>query len=408
MSATEEFLGIAPHFPSLVSTFSERRALSNQYPYSHPAYVAEEALLRKNLRLIKRVEEATGAKILVAFKAFAQWRLFPIFKEEGFDEAAVSSLFEARLAYEELGKQGHAFSPAYTVEDFPYWKQYCSTITFNSCSQATQLLAHYPDSDRHYNLRINPGYSPVETALYNPAMPGSRFGVPAKELQDSLPHGVDGLHFHLLCEGNSFQLEKILSLVERDFEGILKKVKRLNMGGGHFVTHPEYNLDHLVSVLRCFSQKYPWIELTMEPGSAFALGTGYLVSHVVDLVKHDGIATAILDVSFTCHMPDCLEMPYQPAVRGAESLPLSFSSEKGVYRLGGNSCLSGDYLGCWRFEKPLSIGDEVILEDMLHYTMVKTTMFNGIAHPDLVLHKEDGSYQLLRHYDYDDYKQRMS
>lgn len=380
----------------------------HSYPSSRPAYVAEESLLRKNLRLIKSVEREAGIKILVAFKAFAQWKLFPIFQEEGFEEAAVSSLYEARLAMEELGMRGHAFSPAYTLEDFPKWRELCSTITFNSLSQASHLLSHFPDKDRHYNLRINPGYSPVKTALYNPAMPGSRFGVPAKELQGELPKGVDGLHFHLLCEGNSFQLEKILSIVSADFADVLKKVTRLNMGGGHFLTHPDYNIDHLVSVLRSFAQRYPWIELMLEPGSAFALNTGYLLSHVVDIVDHDGITTAILDVSFTCHMPDCLEMPYQPTIRGAESLPLSASREKGAYRLGGNSCLSGDYLGCWRFEKPVSIGDAVIFEDMLHYTVVKTTMFNGIAHPDIVLHKADGTYQLLRQYDYSDYKQRMN
>lgn len=376
-------------------------------PSSHPAFVVEETLLRKNLQLIKKLEVATGVQFIVAFKAFAQWKLFPIFKEEGFSDAAVSSLFEAQLAKEELGNLGHAFSPAYTLEEFPLWRQYCDTITFNSLSQVERILSRFPVDDKNYNLRINPGYSPVETALYNPAMPGSRFGVPANEFTDSLPKGVEGLHFHVLCEGTSFQLEKALAIVETNFGSLLKKIKRLNMGGGHFVTHPAYNLDHFISVIRAFRQKYPHLAITLEPGSAFTLNTGYLLAHVVDIVRHDGIKTAILDVSFTCHMPDCLEMPYQPIVRGAKSLSLDASKQEGVYRLGGNSCLSGDYLGCWQFEKPLAIGDEIILEDMNHYTMVKTTMFNGIAHPDILLHRASGEFELLRHYDYNDYKQRM-
>lgn len=379
-----------------------------KFSFEKPAFVAEEANLRRNLRLIRGVAAAADVQIIVAFKAFAQWRLFPIFLEEGFDTAAVSSLHEARLAYEELGIKGHAFSPAYTPAEFPLWQKYVSHMTFNSLSQAERFLPMSEARGMTFALRINPGYSPVETALYNPAMPGSRFGVPANESGNNLPSGIEGLHFHVLCEGNSFQLEKVLSVISRDFDPWLRRVKYLNLGGGHLMTHRDYNVAHLVEVLLAFKQRYPHLELILEPGSAFAWQSGYLLSHVVDIVTHDDITTAILDVSFTCHMPDCLEMPYQPAVRGAESLPLSASGEKGVYRLGGNSCLSGDYLGCWRFPKPLSVGDEVIFEDMLHYTMVKTTMFNGIDHPDLVLHHENGMFERLRRYDYQDFKNRMS
>lgn len=378
-----------------------------KYSFSKPAYIAEETKLRKNLSLIRSVEQAAGVNIIIAFKAFAQWRLFPLFKEEGFITAAVSSLNEAQLAFDELGKKGHAFSPAYTPNDFPLWEKYASHITFNSLSQAELLIPHAHNQQTHFSLRINPGYSPVETALYNPAMPGSRFGVPSSELMDELPKGIDGLHFHVLCEGNSFQLEKVLSIVQRNFKAVLKSAKRINLGGGHLMTHANYNVEHLVDVLRAFQQKHPWLEITLEPGSAFAWQAGYLLSHVVDIVQHDGISTAILDVSFTCHMPDCLEMPYQPKVRGAESLPLE-ATGKNVYRLGGNSCLSGDYMGSWQFNKPLKIGDEIIFEDMLHYTMVKTTMFNGIDHPNLVIETSDGSFSLLRSYDYNDYKLRMS
>lgn len=387
----------------------------SDYPFDRPAYIAEACLLRRNLSLIRDVSEATGVEIIVAFKAFAGWRLFPFFREYGFT-AAVSSLWEARLCNEELGKRGHAFSPAYLAKDFAEWQERCSHITFNSLSQATLLSSTATRKDIVYSLRLNPRYSPVETELYNPALPGSRFGVTAEELKGKLPTGIDGLHVHVLCESNSFQLERLLAKLDHDFAHVLGKAKRLNLGGGHLITHREYNVEHLIQVLKAFRQRYPHLALTLEPGSAFTWQTGYLLSHVVDVVHRDGIATAILDVSFTCHMPDCLEMPYQPNVRGAESISVgdireqqSSNSNSGYsYRLGGNSCLSGDFMGNWRFPSPLNIGDPVIFEDMIHYTTVKTNMFNGVAHPDLVLHRDDGSYELLRHYSYDDYKSRMN
>lgn len=367
----------------------------------NPCYVIEEELLRRNLALIRSVADASGVEIIVAFKAFALWKTFPIFREYGFASTA-SSPWEARLGYEELGQKAHAFSPAYQRKDQEVWECCCSHITYNSLSQYDQLGT--PNSAVSYGLRINPKYSPVETDLYNPAKPGSRFGVSAKELGDHLPHGIEGLHCHVLCEGNSFQLEKVFSIIEQDFAGPLSEAKWLNMGGGHLMTHKEYDTNHLIAVLKAFRQRNPHLKVILEPGSAFAWQTGFLRSHVVDIVEHDGITTAILDVSFTCHMPDCLEMPYQPVVRGAYSEP-----KEGLptYRLGGNSCLSGDYMGSWSFDKPLHIGNEIIFEDMVHYTTVKTNMFNGIAHPSLVLRRLDGSEELLRAFSYEDYKERM-
>lgn len=367
-----------------------------------PCYVMEEDLLRRNLALIRSVADATGVEIIVAFKAFALWKTFPIFREYSFASTA-SSLWEAQLGFEELGQRAHAFSPAYQNREFAQWKKYCSHITYNSLSQYSSLGTP-SQNNISYGLRINPKYSPVETDLYNPAMPGSRFGISAQELGLHLPKGIEGLHCHVLCEGNSFQLEKLLSIIERDFASPLREAKWLNLGGGHLMTHKEYNVDHLIAVLKAFRQRYPHLKVILEPGSAFAWQTGFLRSHVVDIVEHDGIKTAILDVSFTCHMPDCLEMPYQPTVRGANSTPVAGQP---TYRLGGNSCLSGDYIGDWSFEQPLKVGDEIIFEDMIHYTTVKTNMFNGIAHPALVLLRSNGEEELLRAFDYEDYKQRM-
>ncbi len=367
-----------------------------------PSYIIEEGLLRKNLSLIRSVADTAGVEIIVAFKAFALWKTFPIFREYGFSSTA-SSVWEARLGYEELGAKAHAFSPAYLKQDWEEWQDYCSHITFNSLSQY-QLLGTPKRDKVSYGIRINPKYSPVETDLYNPAKPGSRFGLSATELGDHLPEGIEGLHCHVLCEGNSFQLEKLLSIIEKDFASVLKEAKWINLGGGHLMTHKEYNTDHLIQVLKGFHQRNPHLKVILEPGSAFAWQTGFLRSHVIDIVDHDNIKTAILDVSFTCHMPDCLEMPYQPVVRGAYNTP-----KEGLptYRLGGNSCLSGDYMGDWSFEKELQIGDEIILEDMIHYTTVKTNLFNGIQHPNISILHTDGREEVLRSFSYEDYKNRM-
>ena len=371
-----------------------------------PCFVMEEELLRKNLSLIKSVKERAGVNIILAFKAFAIWKSFPIIREY-VPYSTASSIYEAQLAYEEMGSMAHTFSPAYTYENFPVFMRYSSHITFNSLSQFERF---YPETLKYRKkvscgLRINPEYSVVETDLYNPATPGSRLGITVDQLGGGLPDGVEGLHFHTLCESSSYDLEKTLEQIEVKFGHILPKVKWLNMGGGHLMTRKDYDIEHLVNLLKSFKAKYPNLEIIMEPGSAFAWETGILVSTIVDIVENRGIKTAILDVSFACHMPDCLEMPYKPRIRGAyhdpvENLP--------TYRMGGNSCLSGDFIGEWSFDKPLSIGDKIIFEDMIHYTVVKTTMFNGISHPAIALWNRYNQLEIYRRFDYEDYKGRMS
>lgn len=371
-----------------------------------PCFVMEEELLRKNLSLIKSVKDRTGVNIILAFKAFAMWKSFPIIREY-IPYSTASSVFEAQLAFEEMKSPAHTFSPAYTNENFPTFLKYSDHITFNSL---TQFERFYPQVVADGNkvscgIRINPEYSEVETDLYNPCAPGSRFGVTPEVLGDKLPEGVEGLHFHTLCESSSFDLEKTLNVVITKFDKWLKQAKWLNMGGGHLMTRDDYDVEHLVELLLSLREKYPHLEIIMEPGSAFAWQTGVLVSSVIDIVENQGIKTAILDVSFACHMPDCLEMPYKPKIRGAYHDPVE---GKPTYRMGGNSCLSGDFMGDWSFDEPLAIGDKIVFEDMIHYTIVKTTMFNGISHPAIALWRQDNQLEIYREFDYTDYKNRMS
>ena len=271
------------------------------------------------------------------------------------------------------------------------------------------MVSEYDGHSISCGIRVNPEYSEIETALYDPCAPGSRFGVLASQLPDTLPAGIEGFHCHCHCESDALALEHTLEHLEAKFGKWMPQIKWLNLGGGHLMTRAGYDTVHLINIIKGLHQRYPWLKIILEPGSAFAWQTGSLVSSVVDIVENKGIRTAILDVSFTCHMPDCLEMPYQPVVRGAESLPFDsdVSGKENVYRLGGNSCLSGDFMGYWAFEKPLQIGQKVIFEDMIHYTTVKTTMFNGIHHPSLVMQHLDGSQEVLRQYKYEDYRDRM-
>ncbi len=371
-----------------------------------PCYVMEEELLRKNLSLIKSVKERAGVNIILAFKAFAMWKSFPIIREY-IPHSTASSIYEAQLAYEEMGSLAHTFSPAYTDENFPAFLKYSSHITFNSLSQFDRF---YPQIQKDGNkvscgIRVNPEFSVVETDLYNPSTPGSRLGIVADLLGDKLPEGVEGLHFHTLCESSSYDLEKVLEAVEEKFGKYLSQVKWLNMGGGHLMTRDDYDVEHLIRLLTKFKEKYPHLEITLEPGSAFVWQTGVLVSTVVDVVENHNVKTAILDVSFACHMPDCLEMPYKPRIRGAYHEPVF---DKPTYRMGGNSCLSGDFIGEWSFDEPLAVGDKIVFEDMIHYTIVKTTMFNGIPHPDIALWTKDNELEIYRQFDYSDYKKRMS
>lgn len=369
-----------------------------------PSYVLDEARLRNNLELIKRVKESAGVEIILAFKAFALWKVFPIIREY-ISFSTASSYSEARLAVEEFGNPAHTYSPAYSEEEFPEIIKCSSHITFNSLSQFERFypqVKKFEERKISCGLRINPEFSDVETDLYNPCAPGSRLGVVAELLGDKLPEGIEGLHFHTLCESTSFDLERTLVKVEERFGRYFSQIKWINFGGGHLMTREDYDVEHLISLLKQFRSRYPWLEVIMEPGSAFAWRTGELVSTVVDIVENKGIRTAILNVSFACHMPDCLEMPYKPDIIG------TVENGKYSYRMGGNSCLSGDFYGDWTFDKPLQVGDKIIFKDMIHYTTVKTTMFNGVSHPSLVLWTQNDEMKLLRKFGYEDYRDRMA
>ena len=376
-----------------------------------PYYLIEEDKLRKNLALIRHIAREADVEFILAFKAFALWKTFPIFREY-IAHTTASSPYEARLAYEEFGSKAHTYSPAYEEGSFDTILACSSHITFNSLSQYARF---YPQTKVHggisCGLRVNPGYSEIETLLYNPCAPGSRFGIAADKLPEVLPEVLEGFHCHCHCESTSYALEHTLEHIESKFGKWLDKIKWLNLGGGHLVTRKDYDTEHLIGLLKALRQRHPNLSIILEPGSAFAWQTGPLVSEVVDIVENSGIKTAILNVSFTCHMPDCLEMPYHPAVRGAETLAdeaaEGLETAENVYRLGGNSCLSGDFMGYWRFEKPLRVGDAVIFEDMIHYTTVKTNMFNGIPHPALAIKRSNGKIETLRTFRYEDYRDRM-
>ena len=377
-----------------------------------PYYLLEERLLRRNLALIKQVADEASVEIILAFKAFALWRTFPIFREY-ISHTTASSLYEARLAAEEFGSKAHTYSPAYTEEEFPQIMACSSHVTFNSLSQFARFrpMVEAAGNPVSCGLRVNPEYSEVEVEWYNPCAPGTRFGVTADLLPDELPQGIEGFHCHCHCESDSYQLERTLVHMEEKFGRWLPRLKWLNLGGGHLMTRKDYDTTHLISILKGLRARYPNLRIILEPGSAFAWQTGPLVASVVDIVESRGIRTAILNVSFTCHMPDCLEMPYQPKVRGAATLPpeavKSATPDQHIYRLGGNSCLSGDYMGSWQFDHELEIGETIYLEDMIHYTTVKTTMFNGIGHPSIALLHTDGTVETLRSYRYEDYRDRM-
>ena len=376
-----------------------------------PYYLIEEDKLRKNLALIRHIAREADVEFILAFKAFALWKTFPIFREY-IAHTTASSPYEARLAYEEFGSKAHTYSPAYEEGSFDTILACSSHITFNSLSQYARF---YPQTKVHggisCGLRVNPGYSEIETLLYNPCAPGSRFGVTPDQLGDNLPEGIRGFHCHNHCESSAEALVRSLEHLEAQFGRWFSQIEWLNLGGGHLVTRKDYNVSLLIDTLRGLHRRYPHLRILLEPGSAFAWQTGPLVASVVDIVENSGIKTALLNVSFTCHMPDCLEMPYHPAVRGARTLAdddaAGHETEACVYRLGGNSCLSGDFMGYWQFDAPLVSGDTIIFEDMIHYTTGKTNMFNGIPHPALAMLHSDGTVETLRTYTYEDYRDRM-
>jgi carboxynorspermidine decarboxylase len=368
-----------------------------------PCYVIDEERFRKNLSLIKHISDESGAEIILAFKGFAMWGVFPILKEY-VSGAAASSVDEARLCFEEIGSPAHTYSPVYKMNEFDSIIRFSSHVTFNSLAQFRKFS---PEIKKHpeisAGLRINPEFSEISHGLYNPCSPGSRLGITAEHLGDALPEEIEGFHFHVLFESDSYALEKVLNVVEEKFGKFFHKIKWINMGGGHLVTRNGYDTDHLIRILKQFREK-TGLHLILEPGSAFVWETGELVATVEDIIENQGIKTAILDVSFTAHMPDCLEMPYKPKIIGA----IDPVRGKPTYRIGGNSCLSGDVMGDWSFEKELVPGDRVVFLDMIHYTMVKSTTFNGVHHPSIGIWTKGGKFRLIREFGYEDYKNRLS
>ncbi|MCS6927958.1 MAG: carboxynorspermidine decarboxylase [Saprospiraceae bacterium] len=372
-----------------------------------PCFVLDEAALRRNLELITSVQRAADVQIILAFKGFAMWSIFPLVRQY-LSGAAASSLNEARLCYEEMKTKAHTYAVAYLPGEFERILRYSSHITFNSLAQYRrfrQRVKKHP-TPISMGLRVNPEWSPVSTALYNPASPGSRLGEVADNLPEELPSDIEGLHFHTLCESSSYDLEKTLVHFEARFGRFLPQLKWVNFGGGHLMTRVGYNVEHLVTVLRRFKARYPHLHVILEPGSAIAWDAGVLVATVLDIVKNKGIKTAVLDVSFTAHMPDTLEMPYRPRVRNANADPLP--TDRYRYRLGGVSCLSGDFMEEYSFAAPLRVGQKLVFEDMIHYTMVKTTTFNGVKHPAIAIWRENGSLQVIRRFGYRDYRDRLS
>lgn len=369
-----------------------------------PYYIVYENKLRRNLELIDAVRRQAGVEIIMAFKANALWRSFGPMREMGFKFTA-SSLNELILGNKHLGVKAHTYCPVYTEQTIGRFLEGSSHITFNSVSQARLYAARAHRAGVSPGLRVNPECSVIDTDKYNPALPGSRFGVSRSMLGDTLPEGIEGLHFHALCESTSYDLERVLKVFEEQFGEFLPSLKWVNFGGGHLMTREGYDTAHLIGLLKDFRRRWPGLQVILEPGSAFTWRTGDLVTSVVDIVENQGISTAIIDASFACHMPDCLEMPYKPAI--TESLEEGDSS-KPTYRLGGNSCLSGDYVGSWSFAVPLAVGQRLRLEDMNHYTTVKTNMFNGIQHPDIVWCDSSGECSYLRRFTFEDYESRMS
>lgn len=382
---------------------------------STPYYILYEDKLRENLKLINKVSSESGVEIILAFKAFALWKTFDIFKEYICSTTA-SSPFEAKLANDYFGSLAHTYSPAYEENTFNTILECSKCITFNSLSQYSRFYDKIKDwnsNPANHNIsagiRINPERSEIATDIYNPCAPGTRFGISASDMPANLPDGIEGFHCHCHCENDSYALERTLDTIESKFGKWLGNIKWLNLGGGHLMTRKGYDINHLVKILQDFRHRHPNLEIIMEPGSAFAWQTGDLIASVVDIVEDKGIKTAILNVSFTCHMPDCLEMPYQPEVEGALSLGNGIKNitDENIFRLGGNSCLSGDFMGYWLFPNGLNVGGEIIFKDMIHYTTVKTTMFNGIQHPSICMKRHNGNIQMLREYKFEDYRDMM-
>ncbi len=373
---------------------------------STPCYVVDERLLIKNLEILKSVEDRTGAKILLATKAFSMYKTFPLIGEY-LSGVTSSSLHEARLGYEEMGKEVHIYAAAYREQDFEDIMAYSNHIVFNSFKQWKKFkekVQSYPKKIS-CGLRINPGYAEVETDLYNPCAPNSRMGITLENFQKDFTkealEGIEGLHFHAMCEQNSDTLERLLKVVEEKFGSYMHQMKWINFGGGHHITRADYDIEKLAWCIKHIRDTYD-VQVYLEPGEAVALNSGYLVSTVLETMEN-GMDLAILDTSATCHMPDVLEMPYRPQIIGAGE-----PNEKSyTYRLGSATCLAGDVIGDYSFDHPLKEGEQLIFCDMAIYSMVKNNTFNGINLPDIVLYSEEKGFEVIKSFGYEDFKRRL-
>ncbi len=374
----------------------------NEHSIKTPCFITDELLLRRNGEILLHVQKKTGCKILLAQKAFSMYSAYPILREYLAGTTA-SGIFEARLGHEEFGGEVHIFSPAYTPHDM---KEICAVsdhIVFNTLSQWQQHKETVKAYGRNIScgIRVNPEYAEVETDLYNPCIPGSRMGTRIDSFSEELFDGLEGIHFHTMCEQNSDVLMRTLPHVIEKFDGYLKKCKWVNFGGGHHITRQDYDIQTLIHCINMIQDKYG-VQVYLEPGEAVALNAGFLVTTVLDFVDN-GMPVAILDASAACHMPDVLEMPYRPHIIGS-GMPYE---KKYTYRLGGNTCLAGDVVGDYSFDTPLKAGDKLVFCDMAIYSMVKTNTFNGMPLPDIALLKADGTLDIVKRFTYEDFKCRL-
>lgn len=368
-----------------------------------PAYLVDERLLTKNLETLNYVQEQSGAKILLAQKGFSMHSMYPLVGKY-LHGVTSSSLFEARLGFEEMGKEVHVYAPAYVDREFDELLGYTDHIVFNSFDQWSRFKERVQNAPKKIScgIRVNPEYSEIEVPLYDPCYNYSRMGVTLPNFRPEELDGIDGLHFHTMCEQNSDTLERTLKVVEEKFGQYLHGMKWLNFGGGHHITRPDYDLETLIKCIRHMKETYG-VEIYLEPGEAIALNTGYLVATVLDTM-HNGMEIAILDTSAECHMPDVLAMPYRPGIIGA-GMPGEFAH---TYRLGGMTCLAGDVIGDYSFPEPLKYGDKLIFLDMAHYSMVKNHMFNGVNLPAIASYNEEEGIKVIREFEYSDFSGRLS
>ncbi|MGI6668803.1 MAG: carboxynorspermidine decarboxylase [Acetivibrionales bacterium] len=368
-----------------------------------PCYIVDERLLKRNLEILRSVRERTGCSILLAQKGFSMHAVYPLISKY-IDGVAASSLFEARLGYEEMGREVHIYAPAYIEDEFDEILKYCDHVIFNSFSQWHRFKGKVKASGKHVEcgIRINPEYSEISVPIYDPCCKNSRLGVTLANFRPDELEGIDGLHFHTMCEQNSDTLERTVKVIDEKFGSCIRGMKWLNMGGGHHITRPDYDIETLARSIMFIREKYG-VKVYLEPGEAFALNAGFLVASVLDIIDN-GMKIAILDASAACHMPDVLEMPYRPDILGAAK-PNEYAF---TYRLGGNTCLAGDVIGDYSFREPLKPGDRIVFCDMAHYTMVKNNMFNGVNLPAIALYSEKDGIRIIRRFGYEDYKSRLS